>query len=146
MCNNIMAFLSMKKYFSIFDLYGWYGHLNVKFWQFWHSPNVFKICSVIVLCLLFLFQKNFYCRLSWCCWKYQKTLFFWTPDIKYLYLTTASTILEKRIFIFLNIIQYQKFVQLWSSVCFFLQYIWWKNDKTGGNFIFYANYLIVKIS
>ena len=58
-CNNIIVFLFMKKYFSILNFYGWYGHLNVKFWQFWHWPNVSKFCSKIVLCLLFLLQKKF---------------------------------------------------------------------------------------
>ena len=29
MYNNIMGFLFTKKYFSYFDLYSWYGHLNV---------------------------------------------------------------------------------------------------------------------
>ena len=29
MCNNIMVFLFPKKYFSNFDLYSWYGQLNV---------------------------------------------------------------------------------------------------------------------
>ena len=51
MGDNIMVFLFTKKYFSYIDLYSWYGHSNVKYWQFWHWPNVFKICSKIVLCL-----------------------------------------------------------------------------------------------
>jgi len=51
MYNNTMVFLYAKRYFSYFDLYSWYGHLNVKFWQFWHSPNVLKFCSKIVFCL-----------------------------------------------------------------------------------------------
>ena len=29
MWNNIMVILFVKKYFSYFDLYSWYGHLNV---------------------------------------------------------------------------------------------------------------------
>ena len=62
MWNNIMVFLFAKKYSFYFDLFSWYGHLNVKYWQFWHWPNAFKICSEIVLCLLFLLQKNFYSR------------------------------------------------------------------------------------
>ena len=51
MYNNIIVFLFTKKYFSYFDLYSWYGHFNVRFWQFWHWPNVFKFCSKIVFCL-----------------------------------------------------------------------------------------------
>ena len=82
----------MKKYFSIIDFYGWYGHLNVKFLQFWHWPNVFKICSERVLCLIFLLQKIFHCRLYWYCWKWQKALFFWTPDIVEESLTSELTV------------------------------------------------------
>ena len=62
MWNNIVVFLSAKKYSFYFDLFSWYGHLNVKYWQFWHWPNAFKICSEIVLCLLFLLPKNFYSK------------------------------------------------------------------------------------
>ena len=62
MYNYIMGFLFTKKYFSYFDLYSWYGHFNVRFWQFWQWPNVLKISSEIVLCLFFLLLKNFYSR------------------------------------------------------------------------------------
>ena len=58
MFNNIMVSIFPKKYFSTFVLYSWYGHLNVKFWQLWHSPNIFKTCSEIVLCYLY-YKKYF---------------------------------------------------------------------------------------
>ena len=65
--NNIMVFLFAKKYFSYFDLYSWYGHLNVKFLQIWHLPNVFKFCSKTVFCLYFPLPKKFYYSKSWWC-------------------------------------------------------------------------------
>ena len=43
--------VSKKKNNLFFDLHSWYGQLNVSFWQFWHEPNIFKICSEMALCL-----------------------------------------------------------------------------------------------
>ena len=60
MWNNITVSIFPKKEFSYFDSFSWYSHLNVWFWQFWPSPNMFKTCIEIVLCQFFLFQKLSY--------------------------------------------------------------------------------------
>ena len=60
MWNNITVSIFPKKNFSYFDSFSWYSHLNVWFWQFWPSPNIFKTCIEIVLFQYFLLQKFFY--------------------------------------------------------------------------------------
>ena len=62
MWNNITVSIFPKKDFSYFDSFSWYSHLNVWFWQFWPSPNMFKTCIEIVLCEYFLLPKLFYPR------------------------------------------------------------------------------------
>ena len=59
MCNNIMVFLFIKnkrkkKKKEKKDLFTWYDHLNVYFWQFWHRPNILKTYSEMALRLLLL--------------------------------------------------------------------------------------------
>ena len=42
-----------------------------------------KTYSDMILCLIFLLQKNFYPRQSWWCWKSQMKPFYGSPDNKY---------------------------------------------------------------
>ena len=62
MWDNITVSIFQKKDFSYFNSFSWYSHLNVWFWQFWPSPNMFKTCIEIVFCQYFLLQKIFYLR------------------------------------------------------------------------------------